>query len=78
MRALVSNSIYAKKGRNGPPGANQVVSRDEPRCSQAICTLWVHPPTSPYLTVLLETGSAEAEPVSKDIARSDLINLKVS
>jgi len=48
VRSLVSNSIYAKKGRNGPPSANQIISKDESRCSNAVCTLWVHPPTSPY------------------------------
>ena len=30
MRSLVSNSIYDKKDRNGPPSANQVASKDEP------------------------------------------------
>ena len=41
MEALqgVLNSIYAKKDRNAPPGANQVVSRDEHRHGHAICTL---------------------------------------
>ena len=48
MRSLVSNSIYAKKDRNGPPSANQVASKDEPRCGHAVCTLQVHLPTSPY------------------------------
>ena len=45
---LVSNPIYAKKDRNGPPRANQVASKDEPRRSHAVCTLRVHPPTSPW------------------------------
>jgi len=52
-----SNFIYAKKDRNGPPSANQVSSKEEPRRGHAVCTLWVHPPTSPYLAV-----SAHAEP----------------
>ena len=30
MRSLVSNSIYAKKDRNGPPSTNQDASRDHP------------------------------------------------
>ena len=51
MRSLVSNSIYAKKDRNGPPSANQVASKDKPRRSHAACTLWVHPPTSPFPTL---------------------------
>ena len=49
---LVSNSIYmiyAEKDRNGPPSANQVVSRDEPRRGHAVCTLSVHPSTLPFL-----------------------------
>jgi len=28
VRSLVSNSIYAKMDRNGPPSANQVVSKN--------------------------------------------------
>ena len=60
VRSLVSNSIYAKKDRNGPSSANQVASTHEPRHSHAVCTLWVHPPTSPYPTL-----SAKAEPISK-------------
>ena len=41
MRSLVSNSIYAKRDRNGPPSANQVASEHQPRCSHAVCTLRV-------------------------------------
>ena len=39
MRSLVPNCIHAKKGRNGPPSANQVASKDEPRRGHAVCTL---------------------------------------
>ena len=39
MRSLVSNSIYAKKDRYGPPSANQAASKDEPRCSHAVLKL---------------------------------------
>jgi len=60
MRSIVSNSIYAKKDRNGPPSANQVASRDEPKCGHAVCTLRADPPTSPYPAL-----SAEAEHISK-------------
>ena len=60
MRSLVSNSIYAKKDRNGPPSANQVASKDEPRLGHAVCTLRVHPPTS-----LCPALSAHAEPKSQ-------------
>ena len=41
MRLLVSNSINAKMDRNGPPSANQVTYKDEPRRSHAVCTLRV-------------------------------------
>ena len=60
VRLLVSNSIYAKKDRNGPPSANQVASKDEPRRGHAVCTLRVHPPTSPCPAL-----SAHAEPKSQ-------------
>jgi len=60
MRSLVSNPIYAKKDRNGPPSANQVISSGKPRCGHAVYTLWVNPPTSPYPAL-----SAEAEAISK-------------
>ena len=39
VRSLVSNSIYAKKDRNGPPSANQGASKDEPRHGHAVGTL---------------------------------------
>jgi len=60
VRLLVSNSIYAKKDRNGPSSANQVTSKDEPRRGHAVCTLRVHPPTSPCPAL-----SAQAEPKSQ-------------
>ena len=60
VRSLVSNSVYAEKNRNDPPSANQIISTAEPRCNHAVCTLWVHAPTSPYPAL-----SAEAEPISK-------------
>ena len=46
--------------RNCPPSANQVICIDEPRCSHVVCTLQVHPPTSPYPAL-----STEVEPISK-------------
>ena len=73
MRSLVSDSIYAKKDRNDPPSANQVVSRDETRHGHAVCTLWVHPPISPCPALLLMQNLSP-----KDIARSDIMKLKVS
>jgi len=53
LRLLVSNSIYVKKDRIGPPSANQVTSKDELRCGHAVRTLRVHPPTSPVPPFLL-------------------------
>ena len=56
--------VQKKKDRNGPPSANQVTSRDQPRRGHAVCTLWVHSPTSPCPAL-----SAEAEPISKGHCR---------
>ena len=64
VRPLVSNSIYAKKDRNGLPSANQAASKDEPRCGHAVCTHRVHPPTSLSLAL-----SAHAEPKSQGHCR---------
>jgi len=49
--------FYAKNNRDGPPNANQLISRDVSRCGRAVCILQVHPPTSPYPL------SIEAEPI---------------
>ena len=65
VRSLVSNSIYAKKD-----SANQVTSKDEPRCGHAVFTLQVHPPHLPFLL------KQNLDP--NDIARSDIMKLKVS
>jgi len=64
--------IYAKKDRNGPPSANQVASKDGPRRGHAVCTLRVHPPTSPCPALLLMQNLSP-----KDIAGSDIMKLKV-
>ena len=73
MRSLVSNSIYAEKDRNGPPSANQVASKDEPRRGHAVCTLRVTHPPPPVPPILLTQNLS-----LKDIARSDIMKLKVS
>jgi len=73
MRSLVSNSIYAKKDGNSPPSANQVASKEEPSCSHAVRTLRMHPPTSNCPALLLTQNLSP-----KDIARSDIMKLKVS
>ena len=75
VRSLVSNSICTIKDRNGPPNANQIISRDELRCGHAICTLWVHQSTSPILPFLLKQN-LHVSP--KDIAGSDIMKMKVS
>ena len=59
-RRLFSKLIHAKEERNGPPSANQGLSTAKPRSSQAVCTLRVHPPTSPCPTL-----PAGAEPKSQ-------------
>ena len=70
MRSLVSNSIYAKKDRNCPPSANQVVSRDKP--DSACC---LHPLGAPtHLPPFLLKQNLS----SKHIAGSDIMKLKVS
>ena len=53
-------SIYAKNDGNGPPSTNQDLSIAESRHSHAICTLQVHPPTSPCPAL-----SVHAEPRSQ-------------
>jgi len=50
-----------------------LVSRDEPRPGHAVGTLWVHPPTSPIQPFQLKQNLSP-----KDIARSDIMKLKVS
>ena len=70
VRLLASNSIYAKKDRNGPPNANQDAAKDESRCGHAVYTLRVHPFTSPCPAL-----SSYAESKSQDIARSDIMEL---
>ena len=70
VRSLVSNSIYAKKDRNGPPGANQGLSTTKPRHGHAVCTLGFTDPPLPVRPTL------NLPP--KDIAGSDIMKLKVS
>ena len=66
MRSLVSNSIYAKKDRNGSPSANQVTSKDEPNRGHA------NPPP-PVPPILLTQNLSP-----KGIAGNDIMKLKVS
>ena len=68
MRSLVSNSNYVKKDRNGPPGADHMVSRDGPRHGHAVCTTHPPPPVPAFLLMLSP----------EDIAGSDIMKLKVS
>ena len=69
---LVSISVFAKKDKNGPPSANQLISTAKPRRNHGVCTLWIHPLTSPYPVI-----STEAEPVCKGLCY-DIMKLKVS
>jgi len=50
-RRLFSKPICAKKERSGPPRADQGLSTLEPRSSHTVCTLQMHPPTSPCLSL---------------------------
>ena len=63
-RQLLSKSIYAKNGGNGPPSADQDLSIAEPRHGHAVFTLRVHPPSSPCPAL-----SAGAEPISQGHCR---------
>jgi len=73
MRSLVSNSIYAKKDRNGPPSANQVTSKDKPRCGLLFAPFGCTHPSPPVPPFLLTQNLSP-----KDIAGSDIMKLKVS
>ena len=46
-RRPLSKPICAKEERNGLPSADQGLSTAKPRSSHAVCTLQMHPPTSP-------------------------------
>ena len=59
------------KGLSQSPSANQGPYVAKSRRGHVVCTLWVYPPTSPCHTI-----AASIE--SKDIAGSDIMNLKVS
>jgi len=47
-KRTVSSNCCALEDSSGPLRANQGISRVEPREGDAVCTLRVHPPTSPY------------------------------
>ena len=63
-QTATSNPIYAKNDGNGPPSADQDLSTVEPRHGHVVCTLRVHPPTSPCPAL-----SADAEPFSQGHCR---------
>ena len=67
-----SRFTYAKKDRNDSPCANQGLSIAEPRHGCAFFTMQVNPPTSPC-----PDPSANEEPISQDIAGSEIMMLKV-
>ena len=74
MRSLVSNSIYAKKDRNGPPSANQVASLKMSPVTAMLFTPfgYTHPPP-PVLPFLLTQNLSP-----KTLPESDIMKLKVS
>ena len=51
--------VCAQEDSSGPHRANKGISKAGSRDAHAVCTLWVHPPTSPCPAL-----SAEAEPWS--------------
>ena len=71
MRSLVSNSVYAKKDRNGPPEvASLQISPDMAMLFAPFRCTHPPPPISPFL---LEQNLSP-----NYIARSDIMKLKVS
>ena len=42
-------SNWAQEERNGPPHADQGLSKSKPRQNHAVCTLWVQSPVAPFL-----------------------------
>jgi len=65
-RGLFSQPVSAWEDSSGPLRANQGIFKVEPRDGHAVCTLWVHPPTSPYPFLLKQYLSPEV------IAGSDM------
>ena len=72
MRALVSNYIYTKKDRNGPPNANQVVSTTSIDAAMLFAHFGSTHPPHPILPFLLKQNLSP-----KDISGSDIMKLKV-
>ena len=68
-----SQPVCASEDSSGPLRANQGIFKAEPRDSNAVCTLRVHPPTSPCPAL-----SAVAEPISWSHCRKWRHKRKVS
>ena len=73
VRSLVSNSIYAKKDRNGTPSANQLLLRMSPDVAMLFALFGYTNPPPPVPPFLLTQNLSP-----KDIAGSDIMKLKVS
>ena len=63
-RTVFSTLLCIGGHSSGPLRVNQGVFKVEPRDGHAVCTVRVHPPTSPYPAL-----SAEAEPISEGHCR---------
>ena len=72
MRSLVSNSIYVKKDRNGPPSAKSLL-RASPDAAMLFAPFGCTHPPPPVLPFLLMQNLSP-----KDIAGNDIMKLKVS
>jgi len=72
VRSLVSNSIYAKKDRNGPPSANQVTLKTSPDAAMLFAPFRCTHPPPPVPPFLLTQNLSP-----KDIAGSNIMKLKV-
>ena len=72
-RTVYSTCLCIGGHSSGPLKANQGISKPEPRDDHAVCTLWVHQPTSPYPTLF-----ADEEPISKGSGITCQIHLATS
>ena len=88
-RQLLSKSIYAKNGGNGPLSADQDLSIAEPRHGHAVCTLRFLSRSPDTAMLFAPSGCTHPPPPAppfllaqslslKDIAGCDIMKLKVS
>ena len=73
MRSFVSNSVYAKKDRNGLPVPTKSLLRTSPDAAMLFAPFGCTHPPPPVLPFQLTQNVSP-----KDIAGSDIMMLKVS